>query len=171
MNQNRPPYIDIEFGQLPQDPRERHEVLLDVLGQYMVSLRNWSVDSSRKVVSTPEAKEKLGNIRWKRYEGVASMPPEQQQAACQLAEATVDRFIQLLLTMLSGTGVDQRLGSSHAARFKLDMEILDVQSEEIVGSETLNRGGQKFFADYWGRWMNRFSSTKSNDNQSIHAAE
>ncbi len=158
MNDNRSPYIDVKFDQLPHDARQRHEVLVDVLGQYIIWLRNSSVDSSRHMISSPGAKGKLGEIRWKGYEGVANMPAEHQKAACELAEATVDRFIQLVLTMLSGTGVDQRLGSSHAVRLKLDMEILDVKSEEIVASDTLNRGGEKFFADYWGRWINRPSS-------------
>ncbi len=163
MSQNQPLRIEIELDQLPQDPRLRHELLVDVLGQYLLWLRNRSVDSSRKVIETPDVKEKLGNIRWKRYEGVASMSSDQQQAACQLAEATVDRFIQLLLTMLSGTGVDQRLGSTYAIRFRLDIEVLDVESENVVVSETINRGGQKFFADYWGRWLNRFGALRSDN--------
>jgi hypothetical protein len=58
--------------------------------------------------------------------------------------------------MLGGTGVDQRLGDEHAIRFKLDLEICRVDTHDVVEVETLNRGGKKFFGDYWGRWINRF---------------
>jgi hypothetical protein len=167
MSQNQPPQIAVEYDQLPQDAKARHEMLVDVLGQYVLWLRNWSIDSSRKVIATADANERLGTVRWKRYEGVAAMPPEQQQAALQLAEATVDRFVQLFLTLLSGTGVDQRIGNDHAVRFKLDLEIVDVETENIVETATVNRGGQKFFADYWGRWLNRFSSMKSPNDSTI----
>jgi hypothetical protein len=172
MNEYRPPQIDLDFNAVPNDANVRHEALLDVLGQYIMWLRNWSVDSSKRVIEASDSAEKLGAIRWKRYADVATMTRDQQYAACQFAEATVDRFILLLLTMISGTGVDQRLGSSHAVRFKLDIEILDVESRETVASETLNRGGRKFFADYWGRWLNRFSaSSTTSDSERKHATE
>ncbi len=170
MNESSAPRIDLDFDQLPSNLTERHEALVDILGQYIMWLRNRSVDSSRKVIETSDAEEKLGSIRWKRYANVSNMTRDQQHAACQFAEATVDRFIQLLLTMLSGTGVDQQLGSSHAVRFKLDMEILDVESRETVASETVNRGGAKFFADYWGRWLNRFPPRKP-DGESTRTIE
>jgi hypothetical protein len=35
------------------------------------------------------------------------------------------------------------------------MEIVDFSSEEVVQKEVINRNGGKFFADYWGRWLNR----------------
>jgi len=50
------------------------------------------------------------------------------------------------------------MGDRHAVRFQLDMEIFDVESLEVVDRETINRGGKRFFADYWGRWLNRFAS-------------
>jgi hypothetical protein len=45
----------------------------------------------------------------------------------------------------------------HAFRFRVEMEIVDVQTGEIVETETINRG-EKFFGKYWGRWLNRYSS-------------
>lgn len=155
MTQTTPIKIDIDFDSLPQDIIKRHEVMVDILGQYVMWLRNWSVDSSRRIVTTHGAANQLGAIRWKRYESVAALSPSEKDGACKFSEATVDRFIELLLTLFSATGTDQRLGTSHAIRFKLDMEILEVDSEEVVAVETLNRGGRKFFADYFGRWLNR----------------
>jgi hypothetical protein len=118
-------------------------------------LRDWTVQSSRDLVEPAADRAKLGTIRRRKYDAIASMSPEQRLAACKLAEATVDRFIQLLLTLLAGTGVDQRLGEQHAVCFRLVMEILRVDTHEIVHEEILNRDGAKFFGDYWGRWLNR----------------
>jgi len=160
MSNHRPPTIEINFAELPNDPKERHELLVDLFGRYLFWLRNWTVDATRQLAESDEAREKLGTIRRKKYDELSAFTPEQRQTACEISEATVDRFIQLFLTMLAGTGVDQRLGKEHAIRFKLDMEICDVENVDVVEQETINRGGKKFFADYWGRWLNQFGSKK-----------
>lgn len=151
----RPLTIDLKFSDLPAASRERHEALVDIFGQYLVWLRSWVMEASSELVESQEARTRLGAIRSRRYDPVASLDSDQRRAACKFAEATLDHFIQLFLTMLSGTGVDQRLGNDHAIRFVLAMEILNVQNEAVVEQEVINRGGEKFFADYWGRWLNR----------------
>jgi hypothetical protein len=165
MNQ-RPPKIDINFADLPSDSRQRHEVLVDVFGRYIMWLRDWTTDASRELVESEEARQKLGTIRRRKYDAIAQLSPDQRAAACTFAQATVDRFLQLFLTLLAGRGVDDRLGTDHAIRFKLDMEIVRVEDGEIVDTETINRSGKKFFADYWGRWLNRFASQANNANDS-----
>jgi hypothetical protein len=60
--------------------------------------------------------------------------------------------------MLSGTGTDQRLGGEHAIRFELNIEILRADDGVVIDRETINRDGEKFFADYWGRWLNQFGA-------------
>jgi hypothetical protein len=152
----RPPKIDLKFSELPADPNQRHEALVGVFGQSIIWLRNRAIEEFREVVESEEAREKLGTIRRRKYDAIAALNPEERLAACKFAEAAMDRVLQLLLTMLSGTGTDQRLGDDHAIRFKLLMEILEVENAEVVSEETINRGGEKFFADYWGRWLNRF---------------
>lgn len=158
MNNHRPPTIEINFAELPKDPKERHEVLVDVFGRYLFWLRNWSVDATRQLAESEEARETLGTIRRKKYDDISTLSPDQQETVCKISEATVDRFIQLFLTMLAGTGIDQRLGSQHAIRFNLEMEICDVENVDVVEQATVNRGGKKFFADYWGRWLKLFAS-------------
>jgi hypothetical protein len=158
MSPQRPPIIDLNIADLSADAKKSHELLVTIFGQYVFWLRNWAIDASRELVESEEARQKLGTLRRGKYEEIASFSPKQREAACNLAQATVDRFIQLFLTMLSGTGVDQRVGKSHAVRFKLDMEILEVETEEVVVQETINRAGEKFFADYWSRWLNQFTS-------------
>jgi hypothetical protein len=158
MDRERPPQIDSKFADLPTDPKERHEILVDLFGHYVLWLRNRSLRTTRQLAESEEMRAGLGTIRSARYDELAAMPPEQREAAYKAAEATVDRFIESFLTLLSGTGADERLGEGHAVRFRLDLEICEVESMEVVGQETLNRGGEKFFAGYWGRWLNRFGS-------------
>lgn len=154
----QPPQIHLNVRDLPVDPKQRHEVLVDVFGQYIMWLRNWTTKASGELVESEAARQRLGAIRRRKYDAVAAMSPDQRIAACELAEATVDRFIQLFLTLLAGTGVDQRLGRDHAVRLRLILEVLRVDSHEVVHEEIINRDGRKFFADYWGRWINQLST-------------
>ncbi|MBI1321660.1 hypothetical protein GC170_00515 [bacterium] len=157
MSYRRPPQFDIDFETLPPDPAERHEELVDVFGRYLFWLRNWSVSATQELAESEEARAKLGTIWRKKYDELAALTPEQRGIAFEIAEASVDRFIQLFLTMMADMGTDQRLGRDHAIRFNLEMEICDVENGEVVDQETINRGGKKFFANYWGRWLNQFA--------------
>jgi|688.fasta_scaffold410732_2 hypothetical protein len=150
------PQITATFSGLPTEPKERHEALVDVLGELLLSLRNWSVAATRRVLESSNSQPGTLTPRESQFAGLADLSPEQRELVGKLSQVTTDRFIQLLLTMLGGTGVDQRLGDEHAIRFKLDLEICRVDTHDVVEVETLNRGGKKFFGDYWGRWINRF---------------
>ena len=151
----KPPEILLDVNGLLSAAGDRHEALVDLLGRYIIWLRSSAIERSRRIIGESDEKDSLGLLRWKKFEGVANMTNEGQSAACMFAEATVDRFIELLLTLLAGTGVDQRIDPSHAVRFRLDMEIVDIESDEVILTETVNRGGKKFFVSYWGRWLNR----------------
>jgi len=161
VTQYRPPDIEVDYDALPANAAERHEAFVDILGQYVLWLRNWSVASSREIVESPSETQRLGKTRRERYEGVAAMSSVERESACRFAEATVDRFIQMFLALLAGTGVSLRLGRSHAIRFKLEMEIVEVETEDVVDVEAVNRGGRKSFMDYWGRWLNRYGKSGS----------
>jgi hypothetical protein len=90
------------------------------------------------------------------------LPPEQREAAMLLVEETLNGFAERLVWLLGDEGTDARLGSRHAYRFRVEMEIVDVETGEVIEEETINRGG-KFFGSYWGRWLNRFSSRQSTE--------
>jgi len=62
--------------------------------------------------------------------------------------------------MLAEASIDQRLGKDHAFQFKLDIEISNFDNGDVVEKATINRGGKKFFADYWGRWLNQFATSQ-----------
>src|SRR5262245_56812199 len=114
MSNQQPPQVPIDFNDLPEDTKQRHEILVNIVGAYVFWLRNLAVDKTHQLVESEEARAKLGNLKRRAYEAASSLDPRGREAACQLAEVTVVRFIQLFLVMLSGTGVDQRLGSQHA---------------------------------------------------------
>lgn len=155
MNRRKAPGRDIEYSKLSPDPKERHEAFVDVFGQVIFWLRNWSITASQKLVESESSREELGTIRREYYEGVANMAPEHREAALLLAQDNLDGFIERLIWILGDEGIDCRIGDRHAYRFRIEMEIVDVESEDIVEEETINRGG-KFFGKYWGHWLNRY---------------
>lgn len=151
-----PPYVPLEFTELPEEPKARHEALVDAFGQMLLSLRNQTLERTNELASSSEAREQIGRLFRGVYDDVAKLAPEEKQVAFKLASTSIDVFGRLFLAMLSGTGTDQRLGTLHSICFRLDMEIKSLESDEIVFVETINREGKKFFPEYWGRWLNRF---------------
>jgi hypothetical protein len=151
--------FDKDLSQLPSDEKERHEAFVDFFGQFLFWLRNSSLQASRNFIESKEWRDKLGTIRRRYYEGVAQLPSEQREAAILLVEETLNGFIERLTWLLGDEGTDAKIGRRHAYRFRVEMEIVDAKTGEIVEVETINRGG-RFFGSYWGRWLNRYSSQK-----------
>ena len=152
----KPPKIDLDFDNLPRDPQERHEILLDVFGEYLFWVRGQTLSRARGLAESLEARKQLGTIYRKVYEEAAKLNPQDREVAYGLAEACLDCFSCLFLTMISGTGFEDHIGPNHVFRYRLDMEICDAETGDIVLEETINRNGKKFFPDYWGRWLNRY---------------
>ena len=150
--------IEQEYSELPSDPSECHEILVDCFGQFLFWLRNWSLESSRKLVESEDARQRLGKLRQRCFEGVAKMTPEQREAAMLLVEETLNGFGERLIWCLGGKSIDLKFGSKHACRFQVDIEIIEVETEQTVKKETVSVGGKKFFGSYWGRWLNRYSA-------------
>jgi hypothetical protein len=154
MSYDGPLSIHKDVSQLPSDPGERHEELVDCFGQFLFWIRNWSLAASRKLIESEEAREKLGTIRRRYYDGVAQMNAEQRQAAMLLVEETLNGFGERFVWFLGGKGTDLTIGPRHAFRFHVEMEIIDIDTEEVVEREPITKG-RKFFGSYWGRWLNR----------------
>ena len=93
------------------------------------------------------------------------MQREQREAVMLLVEETLNGFGERLVWFLGGRGTDLPFGSTHAYRFQVFMEIVDAATKEIVETETISVGGKKFFGDYWGRWLNRYSSQNPSSEQ------
>src|SRR5690554_4807467 len=111
MSHNKPLAFDKEPSQLPVEPTQRHEAFVDLFGQFLFWLRNWSLDASRGLISSKEAREELGTIRRKYYEGVAELDPEQREAAMLFVEETLNGFMERLIWLLADEGTDSRFGT------------------------------------------------------------
>ncbi len=120
-------------------------MLVGFFGHFLFWLRNRAIDASRTLIESEEARGKLGTIRRKHYDGVAQMPPDQREEAMRLVEETLNGFAERLVWSLGDEGTDSRFGSRHAYRFRVEMEIVDADTGEVVYEETLNRGG-KFYS-------------------------
>jgi hypothetical protein len=151
---NGPKAFQQEPSELPEDPAGRHEALVDLFGQFVFWIRNSTIRATRIFVHSEAAREKLGTVRGKYYDAVARMSPEDRESALQLAEQAVNGFLQRLIWCLGNGGTDARFGKSHAYRFRVEMEIVDIDTAEIVEVASINRG-KKFFGKYFGRWLNR----------------
>ena len=41
------------------------------------------------------------------------------------------------------------------------MEIVQEETIELIHEEIINWDGKRHFADYWGRWLNRFQDEET----------
>jgi hypothetical protein len=154
VSQRGPLTFGQELSVLPTDRNDRHETFVDFFGQFIFWLRNRSLETSRKLVESQDARASLGTIRRSYYDGVADMSPNERNAALLLAQATLDGFLERLMWSFGDEGTDAHFGEQCAYRFRVTMEIVNKKTNEIVDEETINRGG-RFFGSYWGRWLNR----------------
>ena len=129
--------------------------MVDFFGQHLFSMMNQTLDEITDLVESDEARVKLGTIKAEPFRAASELTPEQKTVALNLAQASVHRFLRMILALLTGTGSDLRYGSNHAIRYRLVMEIIGRSDFELIMEEALNRGGEKAFFDYYGRWLNR----------------
>ena len=141
---------------LSSDDVTRHEELVDVFGKFLIWQRNRTLDVVRRLVESSEARDQLGSLRRAPYDAVAQLESTERSAVSDIAEETLNCFLERLLWALGDEGVDARFGSRHAYRFRLQLEIVDSQSGEIIEDRAINRGGKRFFGSNWGRWWNKF---------------
>jgi len=139
----------------PADPAARHQEFVDFFGQLLFWVRSWSLRNSRALVQDEQSRAKIPTVRRRSYEAAGQLAPEEREAALSLAQATLDGFLERLVWILGDEGTDARFGKQLAYRFRVEMEIVDVATNELVEEEVINRGGD-FFGKYWGRWLNRF---------------
>ena len=161
MNSRIVPGAEVNLDQLPKEATARHEALVDLFGRYVMWLRNWNNESTRRMVESAEKREKLGSVLRQPFEEVSQLGVNERERAIRLAEASVDTFIKMFLQVLAHQGSDFLIGKNHALRLRMVMEFVYNDNDQLVEEEVINRGGQKHFADYWGRWLNRFRDEKT----------
>ncbi|MHC5537217.1 hypothetical protein ACYOEI_03155 [Singulisphaera rosea] len=147
---------------MPIEPVERQKAFVDLLGQHLFSLRNQRLEAIRRLVESPEARERLGTIHRRPFEGAGILEPEGQQAALDLAQAGVDQFLQDLLGLLQNIGDDVRLGDDHSLRYRLHLEVVCLKDAEspVVAEELINLGNHRALQSEFGRWRNAYGSPR-----------
>ena len=156
----RPPTIDVFLDQLPTDPKERHEVLVEVFGKYVFWMRNFVLSDKCKLVESSEAREQLAALFRDPFDSMAKLDSHERKVAYEFAQECVDSFARELLRLLANRGFDLQLSDQNVVRFRLVMELCSGATGEVIDEEILNRG-VRHFPDYWGRWLNRFYVRKS----------
>ncbi len=149
------PTLKITFEDLPDDPDARREALLDCFGQHLFSLRNYLRDSVRFHVESGEARHKMGTIPSRPYAAVAALDANAQEAAFQLADEAIDRYLRLFLMLLQSTGFSWRLGDDHAIRYRLHSEVVSTSDDSISLEALINRDTDRALEMYFGRWLNK----------------
>jgi hypothetical protein len=154
----KPPTVSGSFKDLPLDPIERHEAFVEFLGQHLFSTRNQRLAAIRRLVESPEIRNRLGAIHRRPYEAVGALDPASQQSALALAQTAIDLFMQDLLGLLQNIGPDVRLGNDHALQYRLWLEVVDLtkDDEPVVAEDLINRGGKRAMESYFGRWLNKY---------------
>lgn len=156
------PKIEKEIDDFPDDPRELHEALVDVFGQYLIWCRDNALDSVERLVEDSDAREQIGRVFRKTFEDAATkLDSEQRAIAADLQRKAVGAFARNVLTLLSDTGFSHPISKGHVARFRLVMELCESDEGEIVGEETINRGGERFFPEYWNQWLADYAQSRS----------
>jgi hypothetical protein len=154
-----PPTVNGTFDDLPATPGDRHEAFVSFFGQHLFSIRNQRIAAIRRCIESAEVRERLGNYHRRHYEAISSLSPEGQDAAVALAQYSIDLFMQDLLSLFQNTGPGVRLGTDHAFKYQLVLEIMDLGDDEepVVAEELVNHGGARALGDYFGRWLNAYS--------------
>lgn len=145
---------------LSQDERVRHEGIVDLFGRFLMWHRNQALRLIRRRIEDEDARSQLAATRRGPYEGVAHLDTTEKNAVCELSEEALNCFIERFVWALGDEGVDASFGPKHAFRVRLQFEVVDVQSGEVVEDHSLNRGGKRFFGSYWGRWLNRYGKSE-----------
>jgi hypothetical protein len=151
----RPPTLKTTFEDLPADSDGQRETLLDCFGQHLFSIRNHLRDSVRFHVESSEARDKMGTIPARPYAAVAALDDEAKEAALQLSDEVIDRYMCRLLTLFQSTGSSLRLGDDHAIRYRLHSEVVSTQDDGVALEALINRDTSRALEMYFGRWLNR----------------
>ena len=159
---SKSPKVAIRLNELPDDERVRHEAFVAAFGQYLFWIRNSILNSNRDLVESPEAREQLATLFREPFDRAAELAPPDREVAYELAKESIDNFAVELLRLFAHAGFDLPTSDEHVVRFRVVMEICNGTTGEVVAEEVVNRGG-RHFADYWGRWLNRFGSSRRTD--------
>jgi len=138
------------------DRPDRPEALLHVFAQHLVWARESTLSSIAQRVESEEERSRLATAFRKPYDNAADLGESQRQAALKLVAVGVDSVLKEVLRILGNEGLDLKVSTSEAVRYRLDAELCSIGSGAVLASETISRGGPRFLPERWAEWLRRF---------------
>jgi hypothetical protein len=95
---NYPPSVDLAFDQIPNDPRERHELFVRMFGQCFVWALSEASNISKDFVESTEKRETLSPRGRQYYEEIAMMfSDEKKPFLYKFGDAELKNFAKIIL--------------------------------------------------------------------------
>jgi hypothetical protein len=153
----RPPQLQLSPDALESEAK-LHEELVSLFGAYLMWCRSDAIETISKLIESETDRQKLPTATRGVFEDAAArFEADSREIVAELNARVVGHFGREILHLLSGTGGSLPVSPDLVARFRLIFELCDRESGEVVREEIINRGGMKYFADYWNNWISRQS--------------
>lgn len=147
--------LDVDVPLVIQNAKERG-ALTDAFGKLVMHMRKRVVDSARRKVDSEEERTEMGAVFRRIYDAVAAMDPDARERALKLSERCADNMAKEFLMLLANRGHDLRISDNHAIRFRMNIEVVDVVTGDVVLSHPAD-DSPGYLPQLWGRWINRFT--------------
>jgi hypothetical protein len=151
----RPPNANIDESSIFTAGEQRRQIFIDLFGFYMVWARAFVLQQAKGLVESEALRSSLGTIMRVPYERVSKLNLDQQEDTFRLSEKCVDQFAMQMLGFLTNSGNDVRVSNRYSYRLKIDVEIYDVETGELVASENINKS-IIYLPKFWFKWVNRY---------------
>ncbi len=105
-----------------------------------------------------ESRNRVGRLHRVEYDAAARLSAEDREIALQLAQKSVDLFMQRFLALLqcNGLSTDLKAGEEHAIAYELLLTFIRADDLGPIETHAVNKDGEKVFSEYFGRWLNRY---------------
>ena len=152
-----------EFDDLPEDPSERHEMIMNFVGQEIVGFRNEALERIFGELDRNDW-EHLLPYDAKFFEDASeALDADQRDVARKLTERAFTHFMYRFLTMLSCDGRNHPLGTKHGLHYNWNAQVRYYPKSEreadrhgdVIEEHDLNEGELEL-SKYWNRWMRLF---------------
>lgn len=150
----RPPRLQLSKDAFDGDDK-LHEELVRLFGALVMWCRDDALEFIQRHVESDTDRQRLATAFRGIYEEAATkLDSDGRQVASELNARAIGHFGKALMTVFAGTGMSLPISDQLVARFRLVVELCDKESGDVIREEVINRGGRRFFADYWNSWIN-----------------
>jgi hypothetical protein len=150
------PELGARFEDLPQDTAERLDSFVEFFGHHLVWTRDLVLSRVRECFSSTERTQQLSEDSRKIYEEIGRANPETQRLALGLAKETADFLLYWLLALLANIGIDFKLDEKHVIWYKLILQICNIETDQVVEEQLMNRDLRDYLPDYLQRWLGKY---------------